>query len=138
MNPATSLDFAAANLSWPVVTELLRPLPERTVPRKVANERSTDLLAWGKKYLPAHFSLPPSAMHRRLAAWLDRMNAERRLKLNVLGPRGSAKSTLVTLAFTLRAALPTPMGFVRVAFRLLHLANFPLSPRSNEGPTSWT
>jgi len=44
-------------------------------------------------------------MHRWLAQRLDRIAGERGTKLNVLGPRAGAKSTLVTLAYTLRAAL---------------------------------
>ena len=62
-------------------------------------------------FLAEHFRLPPSQMHRWLAEQFD---DARRLpgefprtgkKLNVVGPRGSAKSTLSTLAFVLREAL---------------------------------
>jgi predicted phage terminase large subunit-like protein len=63
------------------------------------------LLSWGQHYLPEHFTLPPSAMHRWLADRLDRMSRRRGTKLNVLGPRGGAKSTLGTLAYPLREAL---------------------------------
>ncbi|MCS7306265.1 MAG: phage terminase large subunit [Thermoguttaceae bacterium] len=63
------------------------------------------LLAWGRRYLPHHFRLPPSKMHRWLAFQLDRMGFQRGIKLNVLAPRGSAKSTLVSLAYVLRSAL---------------------------------
>ncbi len=44
-------------------------------------------------------------MHRWLAERLDEPTVERGMKLNVIGPRGGAKSTLVTLAYVLRAAL---------------------------------
>jgi predicted phage terminase large subunit-like protein len=64
-----------------------------------------DLLAWGQKYLPAHFSLPPSKMHRWLADQLDAAHTARGTKINVLGPRGGAKSTIGTLALPLRAAV---------------------------------
>ena len=40
-----------------------------------------------------------------IAESLDRMTADRGSKLNVLGPRGGAKSTLATLAYPLREAL---------------------------------
>jgi predicted phage terminase large subunit-like protein len=63
------------------------------------------LIAWGQKYLPAHFTRPPSIMHRWLAQRLDGMSPRRGMKLNVLGPRGAAKSTLGTLAYPLREAL---------------------------------
>jgi len=63
------------------------------------------LLGWGRKYLPHHFTRPASAMHRWLAAHLDRMWHRRGTKLNVLGPRGGAKSTRGTLACPLVAAV---------------------------------
>ena len=64
-----------------------------------------DLIAWGKEFLPDHFIKPPSEMHRWLAKMADNMEKHRGMKINILGPRGGAKSTLGTLAFPLRAAL---------------------------------
>ncbi|HEY2760134.1 MAG TPA: hypothetical protein VGI75_05310, partial [Pirellulales bacterium] len=69
---------------------------------KLARLRDADLLTWGRTFLPDHFRLPPSRMHRWLAEQLDGAAANRGLKLNVVGPRGSAKSTVATLAFVLR------------------------------------
>ena len=66
---------------------------------------SRTLLDWGKEYLPEHFSKPPSDMHRWMAEHLDAMRQKRGTLLNVLGPRGGAKSTVGTLAYPLRAAL---------------------------------
>lgn len=63
------------------------------------------LLDWGRLYLPGHFRLPPSAMHVWLAERLDAMRLARGARLNVLGPRGGAKSTIGTLAYPLRAAV---------------------------------
>ncbi|MCE9546593.1 MAG: hypothetical protein K8T25_13885 [Planctomycetia bacterium] len=63
------------------------------------------LLDWGRRYLPDHFLLPPSAMHRWLAEQLDSLHRARGSKLNILGPRGSAKSTIATLAYVLCAAV---------------------------------
>ena len=63
------------------------------------------LLEWGRKYLPDHFTRPASNMHRWLAEQLDAMWQLRGTKLNVLGPRGGAKSTVATLAYALRAAV---------------------------------
>ena len=65
--------------------------------------QAADLLAWGRRYLPAHFSRPPSLLHRWLAEALQTLRGQRGSWLNVLGPRGSAKSTVGTLAFALRA-----------------------------------
>ncbi|MGL4512311.1 MAG: hypothetical protein ACRCT8_04415 [Lacipirellulaceae bacterium] len=66
---------------------------------------SDGLLAWGKRFLPAHFAKPPSAMHRWLAERCDEMAVARGTKVNLIGPRGGAKSTIGTLALVLRAAL---------------------------------
>src|SRR4051812_39105083 len=74
----------------------------RPSPRRLQRERS--LLAWGRYYLPRHFAQPPSQLHHWLADWLDAPRT-RGWKLNILAPRGGAKSTLVTLAAALRAAL---------------------------------
>lgn len=68
------------------------------------NLGSLDLVAWGKQLLSSHFTAPPSAMHSWLAEELQLLNCQRGRKLNVIGPRGGAKSTLGTLAYILRAA----------------------------------
>lgn len=72
---------------------------------QAAEAGSMRLLDWGRRYLPHHFTQPPSAMHRWLAARLDAMARNRGVKLNLLGPRGGAKSTIGTLAYPLRAAV---------------------------------
>jgi predicted phage terminase large subunit-like protein len=70
-----------------------------------APDESIDLLAWSRRFLPAHFQRPPSRMHVWLAEQLDQMGRERGAKINLLGPRGSAKSTVGTLAYVLRSAV---------------------------------
>lgn len=67
--------------------------------------RLRNLLDWGRKYLPEHFARPPSIMHRWLADRLGAARLARGTKLNVLALRGSAKSTLNTLAMPLLAAV---------------------------------
>jgi predicted phage terminase large subunit-like protein len=62
-------------------------------------------LAWGRAFLPRHFAKPPSAMHEWLGKQLDRMPSQRGTKVNLIGPRGSAKSTIATLCYVLRTAL---------------------------------
>jgi predicted phage terminase large subunit-like protein len=62
-------------------------------------------LAWGRAYLPAHFAKPASRMHEWLGAELDALRTSRGCKVNVIGPRGSAKSTIATLCYILRAAV---------------------------------
>jgi hypothetical protein len=62
-------------------------------------------LAWGRAYLPAHFAKPASRMHEWLGAELDSLRTSRGCKVNVIGPRGSAKSTIATLCYVLRTAV---------------------------------
>ena len=63
------------------------------------------LLGWGVRHLGSHFAKPPSELHRWLGDRLDEMRSRRGMKVNVIGPRGAAKSTVVTLAAVLRAAV---------------------------------
>jgi len=62
-------------------------------------------LAWGRRFLPHHFVKPASAMHEWLGSQLDAFQRQRGMKVNVVGPRGSAKSTIATLCYVLRASL---------------------------------
>ncbi len=80
------------------------------------------LLAWGRKYLPEHFRQPPSRMHRWLAKRLDTLSIRRGQKLNVVGPRGGAKSTIGTLAFVLRAALEGAESYIWIISDTKHQA----------------
>ncbi|MGC4005043.1 MAG: hypothetical protein QM811_18795 [Pirellulales bacterium] len=84
-------------------------------------EHERDLLAWGRRYLPKHFRRPPSAMHLWLAARLDAAH-ERGRKLNVLAPRSGAKSTLVTLAHVLRAAVAGREPYIWIVSDTRHQA----------------
>jgi predicted phage terminase large subunit-like protein len=106
----------ASPTAWPPETEALGRLIAmfrdavvrgHTAARRLRQrgDGRLDLLAWGRRYLPEHFNRPPSTLHRWLAGQLDAMTLQRGTKLNVLGPRGGAKSTIGTLAFPLRAAL---------------------------------
>jgi predicted phage terminase large subunit-like protein len=71
-----------------------------------------DLLGWGRRFLPAYFRAPPSKMHVWLAARLDRIAARRGARLNVLAPRGSAKSTVGTLCYVLRSAVEASEPYI--------------------------
>ena len=77
----------------------------RCLQREQAGILDLDLLAWGRRYLLDHFSRAPSAMHRWLADQVARMQQDRGVRVNVLGPRGGAKSTIGSLAYPLRMAL---------------------------------
>jgi len=81
-----------------------------------------DLLTWGRRYLARHFRLPPSGLHRWMAEHLDAARRTRGTKLNVLGPRGAAKSTLGTLAFPLREALEGAEPYIWIVSDTKHQA----------------
>lgn len=82
----------------------------------------TDLLTWSRRFLPEHFQQPPSAMHQWLARYLDAARTLRGTKLNVLGPRGGAKSTVVTLAAVLRAAVDQTEPYIWIVSDTKHQA----------------
>lgn len=71
--------------------------------RRIRDAR--DLLTWSRHYLPDHFTKPPSPMHRWLAEELDLLASNRGRKINLVGPRGHAKTTIATLAYVLRRAV---------------------------------
>jgi predicted phage terminase large subunit-like protein len=85
-------------------------------------------LAWGRYMLPAHFRLPPSQLHLWLGEQLDRMHEVRGARVNVLGPRGGAKSTLGTLAYVLKCAVAAREPYIWIVSDTMgqartHLAN---------------
>ena len=90
--------------------------------RLLSKPCTNGLLDWGGKYLPDHFCRPPSKMHRWLAEQLDAMHAARGSKLNVLAPRGGAKSTIATLALPLRAALECSENYIWIVSDTKHQA----------------
>ncbi len=81
-----------------------------------------DLVVWGRYYLPEHFRFPPSQMHRWLGLQLDALRTQRGTKLNLIGPRGGAKSTLATFAFVLRCALEGSEPYIWIASDTRHQA----------------
>ena len=81
-----------------------------------------DLLEWGRTYLPEHFRRPPSRMHRWLARQFDLARTARGTKINVLGPRGGAKSTIGTLCLPLRAAVERWESYIWIVSDTRHQA----------------
>lgn len=61
----------------------------------------SSLLAFARLYFPQHLRKPPSRMHEELYPLLDRLIAEPGARVAVAAPRGSAKSTLVSLLFVI-------------------------------------
>jgi len=92
----------------------------------MVHRASASLLEWGRTYLPRHFVLPPSRMHRWLEQELAELRERRGTRLNVIGPRGSAKSTVVTLAYVLRAALESWEPYIWIVSDTKHQAQIHL------------
>ena len=110
--PNTELPLAECGLSPEKACRVLQTLRDEVARRhgrarrlQAARNGGPGLLEWAQKYLPDHLTQAPSAMHRWLAYQLDRMWHRRGTKLNLLGPRGGAKSTIATLVYVLRAAV---------------------------------
>lgn len=93
-----------------------KPVPVR------AEHADSNLLTWSQRHLPAHFVHPPSAMHHWLAAELDEMHAARGRRVNLIGPRGSAKSTVATLANVLRVAVERREEYIWIVSDTKHQA----------------
>ena len=95
--------YGISTAAWAELALQLKAEVARRVHRE--NRACDSLIDWGQQYLPHYFQQPPSVMHRWLADELDAMTLRRGTKLNVIGPRGGAKSTLATLTYVLRAAV---------------------------------
>jgi len=83
---------------------------------------SDNLLDWATEYLPKHYSLPPSELHRWLAKELHNSRTRRGARINIIGPRGAAKSTIATLAHILRCALEGTEPYVWIVSTTKHQA----------------
>ncbi len=90
--------------------------------RAAARAGQMGLLRWGRTYLGEHFRRRPSRMHLWLGHQLDAIGRHGGTKLNVLAPRGAAKSTLGTLAYPLRAALEGRQEYIWIVSDTKHQA----------------
>ena len=98
---------------------------ERAVPKAEpgrAADRSLDHLAWSRRYLPHYFKKPASALHQWLATEIDDARKVRGVKLNVVGPRGGAKSTVGNTAYVLRCAVEGTENHILILGRTEGLA----------------
>jgi len=81
-----------------------------TLPRITSNSNPpvcpiAQLDAWARRYLDSYFTRPCSLFHRWLADQLQDLHNRRGTRLGLVAPRGSAKSTWVSLAYPLWAAV---------------------------------
>ena len=77
----------------------------RQLRRDAKRNIKRNLRDWTNVYLRNHCSKPPSRMHLWLFEELQKTGNVRGVKLNVLAPRGAAKSTIGTFAYPLREAI---------------------------------
>ena len=63
------------------------------------------LAEWAAAYLPSYYPLGPSSFHRWLVAELSGLHTRRGSRVNVLAPRGAAKSTWSSFAYPLWCAV---------------------------------
>ncbi len=89
---------------------------------RVPNADRLGLLEWGRTMLAEHFSRPPSLMHRWLGQRLDALRHDRGRRINLIGPRGAAKSTIGTLAYVLRAAVEHREPYIWIVSDTRHQA----------------
>jgi len=111
-----------------LLAHLAQGLAEQLVRQTADAYARLPLVAWGRHVLPAYFRLPPSRMHLWLGEQLDHMDDARGARINVLGPRGGAKSTLGTLSYVLKCAVTAREPYIWIVSDTLsqartHLAN---------------
>ena len=95
----------------------------RQIRRETKRNAGMSLLGWTSHYLSEHCTKTPSKMHHWLCGRLDRINTGRGTKLNVLAPRGAAKSTIGTFAYPLREALEQREPYIWIISDTMSQAN---------------
>jgi len=60
---------------------------------------------WAARYLPHYFTCAPSSFHQWLAGKLNSLHANRGQRINLLAPRGAAKSTWISQSYPLYCGL---------------------------------
>ncbi|REK28205.1 MAG: hypothetical protein DWQ42_05675 [Planctomycetota bacterium] len=86
------------------------------------NDQELSTRAWGRQFLPSHLAKPASSMHRWLDEQLALCDRQRGVRINVIGPRGSAKSTIATLVYVLRVALEGREPYIWIVSDTQHQA----------------
>lgn len=102
----------ADDMLWRISDAMDRGLAHGVHSDAVAVDSSLSLLGWGQTFLPHYFRRAPSLLHRQLERWAGEAQAQRGLKLNVIGPRGGAKSTVATLTWVLRSVVEAHEPYV--------------------------
>jgi predicted phage terminase large subunit-like protein len=69
---------------------------------------------WARHYLSSYFKLPLSSFHRWLVDQLQELHTRRGSRLALVAPRGSAKSTWVSLVYPLWIALSRREPYIQI------------------------
>ncbi len=67
----------------------------------IRSSRHDSILEWGRRFFPDYFKLPSGRHHLELDELLRKWTKERNIHAAIEGPRGSAKSTLLTFLYPL-------------------------------------
>jgi predicted phage terminase large subunit-like protein len=74
----------------------------------------TDIRCWARHYLEGYFKLPSSSFHEWLADRLQGLHTQRGSRIALVAPRGSAKSTWVSLVYPLWSALHRHEPYIQI------------------------
>ena len=112
-------------------------VPAQPIPAEAAPPRPAALLAWAQTLLPDYFRHPPSRLQAWLCGEFDRWRQRRGTRLNVIGPRGAAKSTIGSLVYPLHCALEGSESLIWIVSETReqawnHLENMRLELTDNE------
>jgi len=100
-----------------------RQAEENAAANAVTVDRSLDLLSWCRRYLPRYFTDKPSRMHSWMAEKLQAARYQRGTNLNILGPRGGAKSTIGNTAYILRCAVEGTEPYILILGKTSKMAD---------------
>lgn len=89
---------------FPGIEDFWQEMAARAAPWRYSSDRFS-IVEWGRQFLPHYFVSRPSMMHEWLDEQLSTLDSRRGTKIAVIGPRGSAKSTIVSQAYVLRQAV---------------------------------
>src|SRR6266542_1143872 len=91
-------------------TNSLPPLDRSSLPSYALSAvrekvRRLTPLQWNRRLLPHHFTTEPADFHEWLNTQLSGLHTRRGSRIALIAPREGAKSTWLTLAYVLRAAV---------------------------------
>ena len=121
---ARSLKMSPADLRRAIARGISAGIERRQAESNaVVVDRSIDLLSWCRRYLPRYFTDKPSEMHLWMAERLQAARLQRGTNINILGPRGGAKSTIGNTAYILRCAVEATEPYILILGKTSKMAD---------------